>query len=85
MAAVTREMLTMIDKLMLQMIAQQEQKVLEMARRIHPGVTPEDIRNPQDFPDLVGNPEWNFEDGILAGIKSAHMALRARIIEETSK
>jgi hypothetical protein len=85
MAAATHETLTMIDKLMLQMIAQQEQKVLEMARRIHPGVTPEDIRNPQDFPDLVGNPEWNFEDGILAGIKSAHMALRARIIEETSK
>ncbi len=72
----------MIDRLMLQMIAQQEHKVLEMASRLHPGVTPEDIRNPQDFPDLVGNPEWNFEDGILAGLKSAHMALRARLIEE---
>ncbi|HUA33733.1 MAG TPA: hypothetical protein VMA09_09030 [Candidatus Binataceae bacterium] len=85
MAGATRETLTMVDRLMLQMIAQQENKVLEMARRIHPGVTPEDIRNPQDFPDLVSNPEWNFEDGILAGLKSAHMALRARLIEETSR
>ena len=84
MAAAARETLAIVDQVMLQMIAQQENKVLEMARRIHPGVTSEDIRNPQDFPDLVGNPEWNFEDGILAGIKSAHIALRARLIEELS-
>jgi hypothetical protein len=81
MAAVTRETLRMVDALMLEMIEQQEQKVLQMARLIHPGVTPEDIRNPQDFPDLAGNSGWNFEDGILAGLKSAHMALRAKIIE----
>ena len=85
MAAGTRETLAIIDGVMLQMIAQQENKVLEMARRIHPGVTNEDIRNPQDFPDLVGNAVWNFEDGILAGLKSAHMALRARLIEEREK
>jgi hypothetical protein len=84
MAAASRETLALVDRLMLEMIAQQEAKVLAMARQIHPGVTPEDIRNPQDFPDLVGNAVWNFEDGILAGLKSAHVALRARIIEETS-
>ena len=85
MAAVTRETLAMVDRLMLEMIAQQESKVLQMARTIHPGVTNEDIRNPQDFPDLIENAGWNFEDGILAGLKSGHIALRARIIEETSK
>ena len=83
MAAITREALGIIDQLMLELIAQQEQKVLAMARRIHPGLTPEDIRNPNDFPDLMASGEWNFEDGILAGLKSAHMALRAIVLEST--
>jgi len=80
----SRETMNAIDALMLELITLQEDKVLAMARRIHPGVTAEDIRNPQDFPDLVGNPEWNYEDGILSGIKSAHMALRAKILESIS-
>jgi len=78
-----REILSRIDALMLQMIAQQEQKVLLLARKIHPGLTAEDIRNPQDFPDLLANGEWNFEDGILAGLKSAHIALRADLLSES--
>ena len=81
MATITREMLAEMDALMIAMIAQHEAKVLEMARAIHPGVTAEDIRNPQDFQDLVANAAWNFEDGILTGLKSAHIALRARMIE----
>jgi hypothetical protein len=79
--AATREMLGLVDRLMLEMVSLQEEKVLEMARRIHPGLTSEDIRNPHDFPDLVENGIWNFEDGILAGLRSAHMALRAKLLE----
>jgi hypothetical protein len=81
MPPMTREMLAAVDKLMLEMIEQQEHKVLDLGRKIHPGLTSEDIRNPQDFPDLLQNSGWNYEDGILAGLKSAHMALRARILE----
>ena len=81
MAAVTRDTLALIDRVMLEMIAQQESKVLKMARAIHPGLTPEDIRNPNDIPDLMASGEWNFEDGILAGLKSAHVAIRARLLE----
>ena len=81
MAAAIRDTLAFIDRLMLEMIEQQENKVLEMARQIHPGLTTEDIRNPHDFPDLIQNGIWNFEDGILSGLKSAHMALRAKILE----
>jgi hypothetical protein len=77
-----RATLAMVDRLMLEVIEQQERKVLEHARRIHPGLTAEDIRNPQDFPDLIASPQWNFEDGILAGLRSAHMALRAKLLEE---
>ncbi len=81
MAATTRENLAIIDRLMLELIKLQEKKVLDLARRIHPGITPEDIRNPQDFPDLIADSGWNYEDGILAGLKSAHIALRAKIQE----
>jgi hypothetical protein len=81
MPSISRETLATVDRLMLELIELQESKVLDLARRIHPGITPEDIRNPQDFPDLIADPGWNYEDGILAGLKSAHMALRAKIQE----
>ena len=54
----------------------QTKKVIELARRLHPGLTAEDIRNPHDFPDL-GDPDWQYEDGVLAGVQSVRVALRA--------
>jgi hypothetical protein len=58
----------------------QKHKVIELARRLRPGVTAEDIRNPHDFPEL-GDPDWQFEDGVLAGIQTVLSAIRARIGE----
>ncbi len=83
MSATEDPALRKIDELMLELIGQQERKVLALGQQIHPGLTPEDIRNPQDFPDLLESSNWNFEDGILAGLKSAHMALRARMLQES--
>jgi hypothetical protein len=54
----------------------QSGKVIELARRLRPGLTAEDIRNPHDFPEL-GDTDWHFEDGQLAGIQSVISALRA--------
>ena len=81
MAAFTRDTLAAVDRLMLELVAIQEKKVLDLANRIHPGLSSEDIRNPHDFPDLIADSGWNFEDGILSGLKAAHMALRAKIAE----
>ena len=81
MAAFTRDTMAAVDRLMLELITLQERKVLDLANKIHPGLSSEDIRNPHDFPDLIADSGWNFEDGILSGLKSAHMALRARISE----
>ena len=53
----------------------QRRKVIDLARRIKPGLTAEDIRNPHDFPDL-DDPDWHFEDGQLAGIQSVRFAIR---------
>ena len=54
----------------------QARKVTDLARRLRPGLTPEDIRNPHDFPEL-DDTDWHFEDGQLAGLQSVTMALRA--------
>jgi hypothetical protein len=54
----------------------QTKKVIELARRLRPGLTAEDIRNPHDFPDL-DDPDWQYEDGVLAGIQSVRIAMRA--------
>ena len=54
----------------------QSRKVIELARRLRPGLTAEDIRNPHDFPEL-NDTDWHFEDGQLAGIQSVITALRA--------
>jgi hypothetical protein len=55
---------------------QQRAKVLALARRLRPGLTLEDIANPHDFPEL-GDADWQYEDGILAGIQSVLAAVRA--------
>ena len=58
-----------------QMESLQRAKVLELARRLVPGLTAEDIRNPHDFPDL-DDPDWHFEDGQLSGIEAVRFALK---------
>ena len=65
------------ERLLADMVMQQEVKVLAVARRIIPHVTPEDLRNPQDFAPLVESADFNYEDGILAGLRAAAIALRA--------
>jgi hypothetical protein len=74
-----RERLGTVDDA-LSLLAAMEQlqmrKVVELARRLRPGLTPEDIRNPHDFPEL-DDVDWHFEDGQLAGIQSVVSALRA--------
>jgi 8-oxo-dGTP pyrophosphatase MutT (NUDIX family) len=54
----------------------QTSKVLQLARRLRPDLTPEDIRNPHDFPEL-GDPDWHYADGQLTGTQAAIMAVRS--------
>jgi len=57
--------------------ALQRQKVLDLARRLKPGLTLEDIQNPHDFPEL-DDPDWHYADGVLTGIASVKSALSAK-------
>ena len=64
------------EALLQELIEHQQTKVLKVAREIIPDATPEDIRNPQDFPDLVADSLFNYEDGILTGYLTLQTALR---------
>jgi hypothetical protein len=66
-----------VERLLAEMSTAQDAKVLALARRIVPRLTPEDLRNPHDFPSLMESPEFNYEDGVLAGLRAAEMAVRA--------
>ena len=54
----------------------QTAKVLDLARRLKPGLTLEDVQNPHDFPELDDS-DWHYADGILTGMKSVSSAMRA--------
>jgi hypothetical protein len=66
-----------VDRLLDELVAQQEAKVLRLGRTLVPGLTLEDLRNPHDFPALARSAVFHFEDGILAGLRSALVAVRA--------
>lgn len=72
-----RATLTAVDEMLQEMIALQERKTLALARRLRPGVTAEDIRNPHDFSEL-DDADYHYEDGMLNGLLAAQSALRAR-------
>jgi hypothetical protein len=52
-------------------------KLLESARRMIPHITPEDLMQVNDFPELENNPEFRYEEGVLSGILTLQMALRS--------
>jgi len=67
-----------MERLVVELEDLQRRKVVDLARRLRPGITSEDIRNPHDFPEL-GDPDWQYEDGTLAGIQSVLAAVRADV------
>ncbi len=65
-----------LETLLREMEELQLKKVFNLARRLKPGLTQEDMRNPHDFPELEDK-DWHYEDGILTGIQSVTSAVRA--------
>jgi hypothetical protein len=65
-----------VEAMIVAMEELQRGKVIDLARRLKPGLTMEDIRNPHDFPEL-DDKDWHYEDGVLTGIQSVLTAVRA--------
>jgi hypothetical protein len=67
-----------IEALLEEMIALQRKRVIALGRRLAPELSPDDLLQPHDHARLAGNPEFNFEDGVLAGYLAFRAAFRAR-------
>jgi hypothetical protein len=65
-----------IDTTLEELIQLQRKKLAKLAAELGVKVTAEDILNPHDFPELIRSARFNFEDGVLAGLISAQMAVR---------
>lgn len=70
-----------IEKTLEELVSMQKKGLLALGRRIIPTLTPEDMLQPNDYPELDNHPEFRYEEGILAGIQSAQMAIRASMLE----
>ena len=66
-----------IEELLNQMISSQRTRLVELARRIAPRLSEDDLMQPHDHDEIARNPDFQFEDGILAGYLAVRAALRA--------
>ena len=65
-----------IDDLLEEMVKGQQASLLKLAETLLPGITLEDLLQPNDYPDLETHPLFRYEEGMLAGILSVQAALR---------
>lgn len=77
MAEVIAEIAALLDG----MIEHQRRRAFQAARRTAPGVTPEDILQPHDYPPLMNDAEFHFEDGQTSGLLSAKVAVISKLRE----
>ena len=68
-------------KMLDEMVIHQQNKFLKLARDRIPHLTPEDISNPQDFPELEHDTIFNYEDGMLNGYLSVRSSYQAWLKE----
>jgi hypothetical protein len=73
-----------VESLVRELEELQRAKVLDLARRLRPGLTLEDVQNPHDYPEL-DDADWQYEDGVLTGIQSVLAAIRARRRDEEER
>jgi hypothetical protein len=74
-----------IEKLIEEVIEHQMVALLKCGRRLVPTLTPEDMLQPNDYVELENNPHFRYEEGVLAGMQTIQMALRALEKEAVKK
>ncbi len=65
-----------LEKTFEELIELQRKKLRDIARELGIRASGDDLLSPYDFPQLNQSSRFHFEDGILAGLLSAQMALR---------
>ncbi|WP_100934139.1 hypothetical protein [Candidatus Chlamydia corallus] len=72
------KIITLLD----QLYEDQKLRLQQLGEEIIPNLTPEDLLQPMDFPELEGNPFFRFEEGVLSGIGEVRAAILAVLSEE---
>ena len=67
-----------MERLFGEMILQQKKRMLRFAQDILPGVTEDDLMQPNDYPSLESHPIFRYEEGVLEGLLTARMAYLAQ-------
>lgn len=73
-----------LEALFEELIVAQKERLLRCAQRIIPSITPEDLLQPNDFPNLELHPHFRYEEGVLEGLLTARMAFLARAQEKSN-
>lgn len=68
-----------IDRLFLEMIELQENKVVGIARSVVPHLTRDDLWNSYNHSKLETDPYFQYEDGHLSGLMAARVAVAATL------
>lgn len=58
-----------------ELLTLQEKKLLKCASEIIPNITPDDILQPNDYPELENHAFFRYEEGVLKGLHAAKMAV----------
>lgn len=66
-----------MDNVFEELVEAQRKKLLKFARQLIPFITPDDLLQPNDFPELEQHPLFRYEEGILEGLLTAQMAYLA--------
>jgi hypothetical protein len=66
-----------VERLLEEIIASQQEKLLSCAQRIIPEIIQDDLYQPNDYPALENHPLFRYEEGILHGLQMIQAALRA--------
>jgi hypothetical protein len=66
-----------MDNLFEELVEGQRTRLLTFARQFVPHMTPDDLLQPNDFPQLEQHPLFRYEEGVLEGLLTAQMAYRA--------
>lgn len=65
-----------VEKTLEELVDYQRQRLFVLGRQFVPNLTPDDLLQPNDFPELEANPIFRYEEGVLAGVQAAQIALR---------
>jgi hypothetical protein len=66
-----------VEKVFETLVEEQRKKLLKFARQLIPNITPDDLLQPNDFPELEQHPLFRYEEGVLEGLLTAQMAFLA--------